>query len=794
MKTKLLLIMSIVVGTIYLANAQSINVGDQAPPLHIIKWLKGKPVKTFEKGKVYLVDFGYVGCPPCRAAIPHLTELSRKYRMSGKAEVISVFTAESNPKNPKDLSYIKRIEDLVKFMGDKMDYSIAIDVPDQKTRELWGLQQSGFPRFFLVDPQGKIISTNGNKAELDFAMESLVSTGKFDRKDYLNDSRKKERDSLNHSWEAFKAHQELLAGKKDYKAMLNGIDSALMKGMDNNREELLLSKFKTLLRLNDSTAADLCLQKLMENKKGNWEYLNGQFQDLVPPAVFRPIFNYERYLQIANKAVAEVGTPYLKSVHLSMQAVIMFAYKRNMEEAMAVFNQALKLVKSSGIKKDIRMVEEDIEIFKKKAALLLQADADWKAFINSQNEQSSEEYKKAQEEKDNVATHQLMFKYRPMQAALAENFWKKYPNDKRRHEALEFYLNINLASVPWVGNISPAVHDELNRYNVQLISDYFKFKERGLAYGHAYFRRFPLDLAAEAEWIRKGNEMANEVLLNPSTDTETKEALEWALFCRDWRTAVFRFNHLPKQDETPNDHVTQLEGDFWKGVAISYWEPFWMRFNAHIQKYSDQPSMIDRAGDFLSGTATFAPELVISYWQKLIDQYGDSKNPLYKNENINKLVKRANEQLYASKIKQKQIPVDMKFTALDGRKVDLAEYRGKVVLIDFWATWCKPCVGEMPALKAVYDKYHAKGFEMIGICLDQESKREEVKQLLAKNSLIGPQRFEGVGFNSDNYKQLYGIFALPTVWLLDKNGMLVSNNARGEELERLLEKYLGVSK
>jgi hypothetical protein len=98
----------------------------------------------------------------------------------------------------------------------------------------------------------------------------------------------------------------------------------------------------------------------------------------------------------------------------------------------------------------------------------------------------------------------------------------------------------------------------------------------------------------------------------------------------------------------------------------------------------------------------------------------------------------------------------------------------------------------MPALKAVYDRYHDKGFEIIGICMDDESKREEVKKLLAKNSLLGPQRFEGKGFDGDQYKQLYGIFGLPTVWLLDKNGMLVSTQARGENLEPLLCKYLGL--
>src|SRR5438067_10175070 len=65
-------------------------------------------------------------------------------------------------------------------------------------------------------------------------------------------------------------------------------------------------------------------------------------------------------------------------------------------------------------------------------------------------------------------------------------------------------------------------------------------------------------------------------------------------------------------------------------------------------------------------------------------------------------------------------PVDIKFTAVDGREVDLAKLKGKVVLIDFWATWCGPCMGEVPHVVEAYQKLHGKGFEIVGISFDKD--------------------------------------------------------------------------
>lgn len=131
-------------------------------------------------------------------------------------------------------------------------------------------------------------------------------------------------------------------------------------------------------------------------------------------------------------------------------------------------------------------------------------------------------------------------------------------------------------------------------------------------------------------------------------------------------------------------------------------------------------------------------------------------------------------------------PLDISFTAVDGRKVDLKEMRGKVVLVDFWATWCGPCIGELPTLKKVYDAYHAKGFEIIGISLDD--KKEDLLEFTRKKGMPWPQYFDGKHWNND-ISFRFGITAVPTQWLVDKKGILRVTEARSN-LESLVEKLL----
>ena len=131
-------------------------------------------------------------------------------------------------------------------------------------------------------------------------------------------------------------------------------------------------------------------------------------------------------------------------------------------------------------------------------------------------------------------------------------------------------------------------------------------------------------------------------------------------------------------------------------------------------------------------------------------------------------------------------PLDMKFTAVDGTKVDLAKMKGKVVLIDFWATWCGPCIAELPSVKKTYKKLNPKGFEIIGISLD--TKESALKRFIKKENMPWPQFFDGKGW-SNNLAKKHGIRSIPAMWLVDKQGNLVDLNARAN-LEKKVEDLL----
>jgi thiol-disulfide isomerase/thioredoxin len=130
---------------------------------------------------------------------------------------------------------------------------------------------------------------------------------------------------------------------------------------------------------------------------------------------------------------------------------------------------------------------------------------------------------------------------------------------------------------------------------------------------------------------------------------------------------------------------------------------------------------------------------------------------------------------------------------MDGTEVNFpADYKGKLVILDFWATWCGPCMMEVPGLVKAYNEFHPKGVEVLGISLDQPNAADKVKSVTADKGMTWPQVYDGKYWQA-RIAQLYGIESIPHAFLIDAdNGRIIAegNPLRGGELAKTLQTAL----
>jgi thiol-disulfide isomerase/thioredoxin len=136
-------------------------------------------------------------------------------------------------------------------------------------------------------------------------------------------------------------------------------------------------------------------------------------------------------------------------------------------------------------------------------------------------------------------------------------------------------------------------------------------------------------------------------------------------------------------------------------------------------------------------------------------------------------------------------PMKLTGTLLSGESFDQGTLAGKVVLVDFWATWCGPCVAEIASLRTEYDRWHDKGFEVVGVSLDED--RDALERFVTAKQIPWPILYEEPGGPGWRHPlaSYYGITGIPTVVLIGADGNVITLDARGKKLGVALERLLG---
>lgn len=254
-------------------------IGKAPPPITVAKWVKGEPLTSFEKGKVYVVDFWATWCGPCKAAIPHLTKLAQEHK--GKVEVIGVSISERQ-KDAADTAYIDLVDQFVKKMDDRMDYRVAVDTPDKQMHASWFKPSGtgGIPTAWVIDQNGKVAWIGiGSPKDVERVVGEVLA-GRFDPKKEAERQRAEDAEAKKRSEaDIASAKARSKDGEKEMDSKYPGYREAMARGDQAAALASLDAAFKADPALEASGAYQWKFMILMQRNKP--DEVNAYVRDLL---------------------------------------------------------------------------------------------------------------------------------------------------------------------------------------------------------------------------------------------------------------------------------------------------------------------------------------------------------------------------------------------------------------------------------------------------------------------------------------------------------------------------------
>lgn len=249
-------------GALFAGYGASLQVGHPAPKLAPGHWVQGEPVKEFEKGKIYLVEFWATWCGPCIQSIPHVNELHHKFKDRGLV-VIGQSVWESDP---------QAVEPFLKKMGSKMTYRVATDTAEGTMAKTWmeAAGQRGIPASFVVDQQGDIVWI-GHPMTLKEELLEKVLSGHFDKAAAAAEhaERVKSEATMRALWRDLNTHR----ASKDWQKA-DAILREMEKLSPEARMQAEFARFQMLLQRNDSKAVSALAEKIAKERADEPMVLN----------------------------------------------------------------------------------------------------------------------------------------------------------------------------------------------------------------------------------------------------------------------------------------------------------------------------------------------------------------------------------------------------------------------------------------------------------------------------------------------------------------------------------------